>query len=172
MSETRYATCPLCEAICGIAVDVEGDRIVKIRGDEDDPFSRGYICPKAVGLMDIHRDPDRLLHPVRREGSRWVEVGWDEALGDSAGRIADIQARHGKAAAAFYFGCPTGHSYSALLFGLLFSEVLGSKNLYSSNSVDALPRLFVSSLLYGNQATLPIPDLERTDFLLVLGANP
>jgi anaerobic selenocysteine-containing dehydrogenase len=172
MRETRYATCSLCDAICGIAVDVDGDRIVSIRGDEADPFSRGYVCPKAVALMDVHHDPDRLRHPVRRDGDAWVEVGWDEALGDIAARLADIQARHGNDAVAFYVGNPTAHSYSALLFGLLFLHNLGTRNFYSSNSVDSLPRTLVSSMLYGNQATIPIPDLDRTDFLLILGANP
>jgi anaerobic selenocysteine-containing dehydrogenase len=172
MTETRYATCPLCEAICGIAVEVDGDRIVKIRGDEADPFSRGYVCPKAVGLMDIQHDPDRIRAPMRREGTSWREIGWDEALDTAARRIVEIQARHGKDAVAFYFGNPTGHSYAAILFGLFFVPWLGSKNVFSSNSVDALPRLLVSALLYGNQAVLPVPDLDRTDFLLVLGANP
>jgi anaerobic selenocysteine-containing dehydrogenase len=172
MLKTRYGICTLCEATCGIAVDVEGDRIVKIRGDDDDPFSRGYICPKAVALMDIHRDPDRLRHPVRREGNRWVEVGWSEALDAIVAGLVGTQERHGKDAVALYFGNSTSHSYSALLFILLVKGSLGSKNIYSSNSVDGLPRKMVSSLLYGNQATIPIPDLHRTNFLLVLGANP
>jgi anaerobic selenocysteine-containing dehydrogenase len=172
MTETRHSICSLCEAICGIAVDIEGDRIVKIRGDEHDPFSRGYICPKAVGLMDVHHDPDRLRHPVRRDGDRWVEVGWDEALDAIAERLVDVQARHGRDAAAFYFGNPIGHSFSGLLSGLLFAQWLGSKNLYSANSVDGLPRQMASALIYGNQALIPIPDLDRTAFLLVLGANP
>jgi anaerobic selenocysteine-containing dehydrogenase len=172
MAETRYGICSLCEAICGIAVDVEGDRIVKIRGDEDDPFSRGYICPKAVALMDVHHDPDRLRHPVRRDGDRWVEIGWDEALDAIAARLVDMQTRHGDDAVALYYGNPTGHSYTALLYGILFSQWIGTKNLYSANSVDGLPRALASSLIYGNQAVIPIPDLDRTSFLLVLGANP
>ena len=172
MAETRYGICSLCEAICGIAVDVEGDRIVKIRGDEDDPFSRGYICPKAVALMDVHHDPDRLRHPVRRDGDRWVEIGWDEALDAIAARLVDMQTRHGDDAVALYYGNPTGHSFTALLYGILFSQWLGTKNVYSANSVDGLPRALASSLIYGNQAVIPIPDLDRTSFLLVLGANP
>ena len=172
MAETRYGICSLCEAICGIAVDVEGDRIVKIRGDEDDPFSRGYICPKAVALMDVHHDPDRLRHPVRRDGDRWVEIGWDEALDAIAARLVDMQTRHGDDAVALYYGNPTGHSFAALLYGILFSQWIGTKNLYSANSVDGLPRALASSLIYGNQAVIPIPDLDRTSFLLVLGANP
>ena len=169
---TDHRVCTLCEAICGIAVEHDGERIHAIRGDEEDRFSRGHICPKAVALMDLHHDPDRLRRPMKREGSAWREVGWGEAFDDIAARIAGIQRDHGRDAVAFYYGNPTGHSYSAMLSGLLFSGTLGSRNLYSANSVDALPRLVTSLLMYGSQAVVPIPDIERTDFLLILGANP
>ena len=172
MAETRYAVCNLCEAVCGLEVEIEGDRLVSVRGDAADPFSRGYLCPKAVALIDVTHDPDRVREPLRRDGDRWTPVGWDEALDAIATRLCAIQERGGRDAVAFYYGNPTGHSYGAILAGLVFSLTVGSKNLYSANSVDGLPRTTASSLLYGNQALIPIPDLDHTQHLLVLGANP
>jgi anaerobic selenocysteine-containing dehydrogenase len=170
--KTAYATCHLCEAICGIAVDVDGGRVVRIRGDERDPLSRGHICPKGVALADIQHDPDRLRAPMRRRGDTWEPVGWEEALDDVADRLAAVQRAHGRDAVGLYFGNPVGHSYGAMLYGFAFMEALKTRNVFSSQSIDALPRLLTSLQLYGNQAVLPIPDLDRTDFLLVLGANP
>ncbi len=172
MPETHHATCPLCEAICGLTVEVEGDKLVGVRGDADDPLSQGYLCPKAVGLIDIHHDPDRVTRPMRREGDRWIPVDWDEAIDEIGSKMARIQRDHGKDAMGFYYGNPTAHAYATVLYGVLFRTQLGSKNAFSSNSVDALPRLFTSLLVYGSQAILPVPDLGRTRFLLVLGANP
>jgi anaerobic selenocysteine-containing dehydrogenase len=172
MAETHFATCPLCEAICGLTVEVEDGKLTSVRGDPEDHLSRGYLCPKAVGLIDIHQDPDRVTRPLRRDGTRWIEADWDEAFESIGAGIHRIQKEHGKDAVGFYYGNPTAHAYSSVLYGILFRELLGSKNAFSSNSVDALPRLFVSLLMYGSQAILPIPDLERTKFLLILGANP
>lgn len=172
MTTISYATCHLCEASCGIAVEHDGERILKIRGDEEDPFSRGYICPKATALADVHADPDRLRRPVRRTARGWEEIGWDEALDEAAGRLAEIQGRHGRDAVGLYVGNPTAHSYTATLFLVPLLAALRTRSMFSSNSVDALPRLLTSLSLYGSQAVLPVPDLERTSFLLVLGANP
>ncbi|MEO7329938.1 MAG: molybdopterin-dependent oxidoreductase, partial [Minicystis sp.] len=172
MPETHHAMCCLCDAICGIAVEVEGGRITKVRGDEEDPFSRGYICPKATALIDVHDDPDRVRTPLRRDGERWIPASWDEALEAVSRALVETQARHGRDAVAVYSGTPTAQSYSALLFGLLFSANLRTRNLYTANSVDTLSRLLASSLLYGNQATIPVPDLDRVQHLLVIGANP
>lgn len=169
---THLTTCPLCEATCGIVVTVDGDRVTAIRGDRDDPFSRGYICPKAPALAALHHDPDRIREPLRREGDRWVPIGWDAAFELIGERVAALQAAHGRDAVGMYFGNPTAHNYAALLGLLIFQRALGSRNSYSSASVDALPRTLVSAHLYGNQARLPVPDLERTRFLLVIGANP
>jgi anaerobic selenocysteine-containing dehydrogenase len=165
-------TCMLCEAVCGITVETEGERVVSIRGDRDDPFSRGHICPKASALGDVSADPDRIRQPMRRQGDRWVAVGWDEALDEAAQRMADIQKRHGRNALALYLGNPTVHSYSALLSAPLFSKALGTRTRYSATSVDQLPQMLASLQMLGHQLLLPIPDVDRTDFLLVLGANP
>ena len=169
---TDYRVCHLCEAMCGLAVEHEGGRIVSIRGDVGDAFSKGHICPKGVALMDVQHDPDRLRKPMKRVGDSLVEVSWEQAFEDIATRLARTQLDHGPHAVGFYYGNPTGHSYAAILFGLAFSKSLGTKNVFSANSVDALPRLVTSLFLYGNQAVLPIPDLDRTSFLLILGANP
>src|SRR6476646_3019810 len=106
MPDVHYRSCPLCEATCGVAIEVEGDRVVGVRGDNDDPFSRGYICPKAAALGDLHHDPDRLRRPVARDGTSWRELGWDEALDLVASRLRDIQRRHGKNAVGVYQGNP------------------------------------------------------------------
>ncbi len=174
-TRTDYAVCMLCEAICGIAVEHDGQRVHKVRGDEQDPFSRGHLCPKGVALADVQNDPERIRKPMRRRrdgGDRWEEIGWDEALDLAAGRLAEIQRRHGRDAVALYRGNPTSHSYSAVLFISLLKDQLGTRNVYSASPVDTLPRTLIAATLYGNQAVLPIPDLDRTDFLLALGANP
>ncbi|MBZ0121992.1 MAG: molybdopterin-dependent oxidoreductase [Sandaracinaceae bacterium] len=173
MPETHYRACNLCEAICGVAIEHEDGKITGIRGDRDDPFSRGHICPKAVALKDVYEDPDRLRHPVRREGDRFVEVGWDEAFADIGARLREVRRRHGRDSVAFCQGNPVLHNYGASIYAQTFLPwAIGTKNRFSSASVDNLPRMLVSRLLYGNQAVLPVPDLDRTDYLLVIGANP
>ncbi|MFN7952160.1 MAG: molybdopterin-dependent oxidoreductase [bacterium] len=172
MATTSYAVCHLCEAICGLEVTHEGGRVTRIRGDARDPFSAGHLCPKGVALEDVQHDPDRIRQPLRRAGSTWKPISWDEALDETAHRIVDIQRQHGKNAVALYIGNPTAHSSSALLFGLPFRDLLGTHNNYSSNSVDALTRLMTSYFLYGNQALIPVADLGRTELLLIVGANP
>jgi anaerobic selenocysteine-containing dehydrogenase len=172
MSTLAHATCPLCEANCGLRIEHDAGRVLSIRGDTDDPLSRGYLCPKAAALADLHADPDRLKQPLKRVGERWHAIGWDEALDEAAERIAAIQKQHGRSSVAMFIGNPTVHSYTAVLYGQLFASILSTRSTYSSNSVDALPRLLVSLWLYGSQARIPIPDVDRTQYLLVLGANP
>ena len=171
-TRTDHAFCMLCEAICGLVVEHDGDRVLSVRGDAEHPLSRGHICPKGAALADVQNDPDRLRRPLRRRGEDWEEVGWDEALDEAAGRIAEIQRRDGNDAVGLYVGNPTNASHSAFLLLDLLATSLDTRNRFSANSVDALPRLLTSSLLYGRQTSLPIPDIDRTDFLLILGANP
>lgn len=172
MPETHLGICNFCDASCGIAIEHEGRTILSIRGDAQDPFSRGHICPKAVAQKDLLDDPDRLRGPVRRVGDRWEKVSWDDALAEVASRIVEVQRAHGDDAVGLYFGNPMGHSYQSMLALLALARYLGSRNLFSSSSVDSHPRTLVSMLLYGNQAVLPIPDIERTDHLVIMGANP
>jgi anaerobic selenocysteine-containing dehydrogenase len=170
---THFRACPLCEAMCGIAIEVDGaGRIARIAGDRDDPLSAGHICPKAVALQDVHHDPDRLRRPLRRRGAGFEEVGFEEALEEAAERLLEIQQRHGRNAVAAYLGNPTVHSHGALLGSQLLLGALRTRSRYSATSVDQLPHMLASYLMFGHQLLLPVPDLDRTDFFLVLGANP
>ncbi len=171
-SSPHYRNCNICEAICGIEITVEADHRLKIRGDKDDPFSRGYICPKAVALQDIHYDKDRLRHPVRRTANGWQRIGWDEAFDEVAQNLKRVQAKHGRNSVATYIGNPTVHNYGALLYAPLFLRSLRTRNKFSATSVDQLAHHLASYLMFGHQLLLPVPDLERTKLFLILGANP
>ncbi|HWM88395.1 MAG TPA: molybdopterin oxidoreductase family protein [Kofleriaceae bacterium] len=174
-ARVHHQACHLCEASCGIRItlDEAGD-IADVRGDEQDPFSRGYVCPKVMGLVDVHSDPDRLRTPmIRRErGGPLEPAGWDEAFDLVASRLLAIRREHGPDAIAVYQGNPTAHNFGLLTFGQLFLRRLGTKNLYSATSADQLPHMLSSLLMFGHQLLLPVPDLDRTHYLLVLGANP
>jgi anaerobic selenocysteine-containing dehydrogenase len=169
---THYRTCHLCEAICGVEIRLRGSEILSIRGDEKDPFSRGHICPKALGLKDVHEDPDRLRRPMRRTATGWEEVSWEEALDEVAARLVAVQREHGADAVATYIGNPQAHNYSGLLGGVRFLRALRSRNRYSATSVDQLPHHLTAYLLYGHQLMIPVPDIDRTQFFLVVGGNP
>jgi anaerobic selenocysteine-containing dehydrogenase len=171
-ARTHFRTCTLCEAMCGLAIELEGEDIVGIRGDRDDPFSRGHICPKGVALQDVHADPDRLRHPVRRTTDGWERIGWDEALDYVAFRLKAIQRRHGRNAVAVYQGNPTVHNLGSMLFAPGFVRTLGTRNRFSATSVDQLPHHFAAHFMFGHQLLIPIPDIDRTHFMLILGANP
>jgi len=158
--------------MCGLMLTVDGDRVTDIRGDADDVFSRGHICPKALALREIHDDPDRLRHPVRRTRSGWEKVTWDEALDEAAERIHELQQRHGRHAIGMYAGNPTVHDHGAALGVPLFGALLRTKNRFDSNSQDANPKLFASLRMFGELTSLTVPDVDRTDFFLMLGANP
>ncbi len=159
--------------MCGISIEVEGPRILSIRGDRDDPFSRGHICPKAAALQDIHEDPDRLRQPVRRRpGGGFERIGWDEAFAEVADKLRSIQDRRGRNAVGVYVGNPTVHNYGSLLFAIPLLKALKTRNLYSATSVDQLPHHLAALEMFGHLLLLPVPDLDRTDHLLILGANP
>src|SRR3954464_9270260 len=171
MPRTVHRQCTLCEAHCGIDVEVEGDRVLRITGDAEDPISRGYICSKAAALADLYADPDRLRRPVRRVRSEWEEIGWDEALDMAANGLRAVQRRHGNDAVATYFGNPSAHTM-AVLSGLPLRHVLDTHNHYSATSADQLPQHLTSAEMFGNLALFPIPDIDRADYMLVIGANP
>ena len=158
--------------MCGIEISVDNGRITSIRGDENDEFSRGHICPKAVALQDIHDDPDRLRHPVKRTSSGWERISWEEAFEEVAGRIKAIQKEHGRSSVGIYLGNPTVHNYGSLLYGPGFMRAVRTKNLYSATSVDQLSHHVAAYFLFGHQLLIPIPDIDRTDYFLILGGNP
>jgi anaerobic selenocysteine-containing dehydrogenase len=168
----HHRTCSLCEAMCGITLEVHGDKVLATRGDERDPFSQGHICPKATALSDLHDDPDRVREPMRRERGGFVPISWDEALDEAAERIHGLQRRHGNDAMAAYLGNPNVHNMGAMLFGPTILRALRSKNRFSATSVDQLPHMFAAYYMFGHQLLAPVPDVDRTDFLLMLGANP
>jgi anaerobic selenocysteine-containing dehydrogenase len=172
MPRTHFRTCSLCEAMCGLSIEVDGDRILSIRGDEEDVFSHGHICPKAVALKDLHEDPDRLRRPLVRRGSGWEEIGWEAALDLAAERLLQVQRTHGRHAVAVYQGNPTVHNYGAILYGQMLVRALRTRSRFSATSVDQLPHMFASLMMFGHQLLLPVPDVDRTSFLLMLGANP
>ncbi|HET6889984.1 MAG TPA: molybdopterin-dependent oxidoreductase, partial [Pyrinomonadaceae bacterium] len=168
----HYRSCNLCEAICGIEITVQPDQRLNIRGDKDDPFSRGYICPKAVALQDIHYDKDRLKYPARRTPNGWQRIGWDEAFDEVTQNLKRIQATYGRNSIATYLGNPTVHNYGAMLFAPGFIRSLHTKNRFSATSVDQLAHHVAAYLMFGHQLLLPVPDVDRTKFFLILGANP
>ena len=172
-SRIHHRACNLCEAICGLVIRVENGDIVDLRGDPDDPLSRGHVCPKAVALQDIYRDPDRLRHPLRRTpGGEWVRLGWDEAFDEVAGRLREVQRRHGRNAVGIFLGNPNVHNYGSLLFGPPLLRALKTQNRFSATSVDQLPHHLAAREMFGHQLLLPVPDIDRTSFFLVMGANP
>ena len=171
-NSVHYRSCNLCEAICGIEITSAGDRHLNIRGDKDDPFSRGYICPKAVALQDFHYDKDRLTQPVRRTAHGWERIGWNEAFNEVAENLKRIRTLHGRNSIATYLGNPTVHNYGALLFAPPFLRSLRTRSKFSATSVDQLAHHVASFLMFGHQLLVPIPDVDRTKYFLILGANP
>ncbi|MDR3417582.1 MAG: molybdopterin-dependent oxidoreductase [Nevskia sp.] len=168
----HYRACNLCEAICGLEIRVRGDEILSIRGDEADPLSRGYICPKAVALKDIQQDPDRLRRPLRRTANGWEEIGWDAALDLAAERLVAIAQKYGSNSVAAYYGNPNVHNYGSMTHGSRALAPLKTRSRYSATSVDQLPHQLLTYWMYGHQLLVPIADIDRTDYFLVLGANP
>jgi len=173
----HHRACHLCEAICGLLIETQGDQIISIKGDPDDPLSRGHICPKAVALQDIHSDPDRLRSPVKRvrrdDGSDdFVPIQWSEALDTVASALVKAVQANGVDSVGVYLGNPTVHNYGMMTHqGSLFRH-LRTRNRFSATSVDQLPHHLVSLWLFGHKLLFPIPDIDRTDYFLMLGANP
>ncbi|MGO9452189.1 MAG: molybdopterin-dependent oxidoreductase [Candidatus Binataceae bacterium] len=170
---TAYRVCPFCEATCGVAIEVEGKSIISVRGDKDDPFSRGYICPKAYGLKEMYEDPDRLRRPVRRTASGWEEISWDEAYREVAARLLSIREKYGNKSVGIYAGNPVAHDF-AYIYADVLGRALPGRTVFNSAAVDHLPKVIQTGLMFGGPfgATLPIPDIDRTQYLLIVGANP
>ena len=171
-SEISYRTCPLCEATCGLAIEHEDGRVKKVRGDADDVFSKGFICPKGAALGELNEDPDRLRRPMKRIGDRWEEIDWDEAFETIETKIGEITAKHDRQSLAIYLGNPSSHNLSGTLYNRALIKSLGTRNIFSASTVDQMPKHLSSGLMFGSPLTIAVPDIDRTDFMLLLGANP
>jgi anaerobic selenocysteine-containing dehydrogenase len=171
-ARTVFRTCNLCEAHCGVAVELEHGAVRTVRGDPDDPLSRGYICPKAYALKGLQEDPDRLRVPLIREGGRWREADFEEALELAASRLRAVRDAHGTDAVATYLGNPTAHDFGAGLTLPTFLRAFGTRRRFSASSVDQFPKMLSSCLVFGAPLAVPVADIDHTDLLFVFGANP
>jgi anaerobic selenocysteine-containing dehydrogenase len=173
-TELIHRSCPICEASCGLVYEVErsAKNVVKVYGDKKDPRSLGYMCPKALAPKGVYEDPDRIKQPMRRTGNSWDEIGWDEALDEMGDRLREIREKYGKDAVGSYIGNPTGHNFGAMIYTALFAQTMDSKRSFNAGSVDQFPKNISCSLMYGDPWMFPIPDIDRTDFFLIMGANP
>lgn len=173
---THFRTCNLCEAMCGLKIEVTDQTIHSITGDVHDPLSRGHICPKAIGLKDIYQDPNRLKTPMRRivkDGvTSWESISWETAFTEIVDKLKSIQTQYGNNAVGVYQGNPSIHNWGTSLNSGNFFRLLKTKNMFSATSTDQLPHHFVSWQMFGHPMVLPIPDIDRTDFWLILGGNP
>jgi anaerobic selenocysteine-containing dehydrogenase len=170
-----FRTCPLCEATCGLALEVDAaaHTVTKVRGDADDVLSHGFICPKGVSIKELHDDPDRVRTPlVKQADGSFAPASWDEAFAVIADRLPAIMDEHGRNAVGAYIGNPAAHSLAFLLYGKVLLKAIGTQQVFSASTVDQYPKQAASALMFGTGTTIAIPDLDRTDYLLCLGANP
>jgi anaerobic selenocysteine-containing dehydrogenase len=168
----HHRICPFCEACCGLEITVADGRVKRIRGHAADVFSGGYLCPKGVALKDLHEDPDRLRQPLIKRDGHFVEATWDEAFAEIERRLPPIIASHGVDSVALTLGNPIVHKAALLLYAPRLGRAVGSKNVFSASTLDQMPKHLSSGLMFGDFLSIPVPDIERTDFLLMLGANP
>ncbi|MFT5482104.1 MAG: anaerobic selenocysteine-containing dehydrogenase [Halieaceae bacterium] len=181
MNQLHHRTCHLCETMCGIEIEHDGEQVIAIRGDKNDVLSQGNICPKATGIQDIHTCEDRLRKPLKRvrknpdeksHDDEWEEVEWEEAIDYAAGGLARIQNQYGKDSLGLYFGRSTAHNIGTLLAVTPVQKIIGSRNIYTGSTVDQMPHNFVWHHMLGHQFLCTIPDINRTDYYLMLGTNP
>ena len=171
-NKIHYRTCNLCEAMCGLKITYKAKKVISIVGDKKDPLSKGYICPKSQALKDLYEDSDRLKTPIKRVENGWEKISWIEAFEEVEHQIKKIQEKYGNDAVATYQGNPNVHNLGSMLYGGPFLKSLKTKQKYSATSADQLPHHIASLKMFGHQMLIPIPDIERTDYLLILGANP
>ena len=170
--QTHFRTCNLCEAMCGIVIQHDGEKVLSIKGDKNDPFSKGYICPKATALQDLHEDSDRLRHPVERTANGWKEISWPEALDKVAAGIQSVQKKHGQNAFGIYLGNPNVHNLGGMLTIKHLLSSIKTRSRFSATSIDQLPHHIVSMHLFGHMLRIPVPDVNRTQYMLIIGGNP
>jgi anaerobic selenocysteine-containing dehydrogenase len=171
-TETRYHQCTICEACCGLELEVSGREVVSIRGDAEDAFSHGFVCPKGAAMRELDADPDRLRQPLVRRGGVHVPVSWDEAFEEIDRGLRPIIDAHGPDSVAFYLGNPGAHSTGLLLYNQALLTGFRSRNRYSASTVDQYPKQVAVGLVFGTPFSIPLPDIDRSRYLLMLGANP
>jgi len=172
-NRTVFRTCPLCEATCGLEISVNPqEQIVRIRGDKDDVFSHGFICPKGSTLKQLHEDPDRLRKPMVKRNDVHVEVSWDEAWKEVERGLMGVIDRHGRGSLSAYLGNPNAHNLGPQLFSGVMLRSMGTRNIFSASSVDQMPMHVAGGFMFGSAQHIPVPDIDHTDYLLMLGANP
>ena len=170
--QSHYRTCNLCEAMCGLVITTTNGNIEKIEGDKKDPLSHGYICPKALAYKDLHEDSDRLKFPIKKVKGSWKKISWDEAFNLVADRLVGIQEKYGNNAVGVYQGNPSVHNYGTILYAPAFVNGLGTRNRFSASTVDQIPHQFAAYQMFGHQLLVPIPDIDRTQYMIVMGGNP
>jgi anaerobic selenocysteine-containing dehydrogenase len=170
--QTHLRTCSLCEAMCGIEIKHQDEKVISIKGDKNDPFSKGYICPKATALQDLYEDPDRLRTPIERTPDGWKELSWPDALDKVAAGIIKLQKEHGDNALGIYSGNPNVHNMGSMLTAGHLFKSLKSRSRFSATSIDQLPHHIVCMHLFGHMLRIPVPDINRTQHMLIIGANP
>ncbi len=169
---TALRTCPLCEATCGLELTLAGDEVLSISGDKQDVFSKGFICPKGFALKELHSDPDRIRTPlIKQPDGSFEPASWDEAFALIDERLQPLLAAD-RNSVAVYLGNPNAHNLDSMLYAKVLLRALGTRNLYSASTVDQFPKQMASALMFGTGTTVPVPDVDRTDHLMILGANP
>jgi len=174
MTRTALRICPLCEATCGLTLTIDDTlgRVTGARGDADDVFSAGFICPKGASFAELDGDPDRLTRPLVRRDGVFTEVTWDEAFAVVAERLGAVLAEHGGRSVGVYVGNPNAHTVAGALYAPLVSRALGTRNVFTASTLDQMPKQVAQGYLFGNPFAFTVPDLDRTDHLVIIGANP
>ena len=170
--KNHHRICPLCEACCGLEIKTQDDKVISIRGHDADVLSAGYICPKAIALKDLHEDPDRLRMPLIKRNGVHVQATWEEAFAEIAARLPPLIAHHGRNATGIAVGNPSAHKIGLLTYFGKLARALGTKNVFSASTLDQMPKQLASGLMFGHWLSIGLPDISRTDHLLVIGANP
>jgi anaerobic selenocysteine-containing dehydrogenase len=172
MATTAHRICPFCEACCGLELKIEDGKLTTIRGYDDDVHSAGFLCPKGAALRDLHEDPDRLRMPLVKRNGTHVQVTWDEAFAEIERRLPPILEKHGRDAAGVVIGNPAAHKVGLLLYTARLARALGTKNVFSASTLDQMPKQLAAGLMFGHWLSVAVPDIVRTDLLVVIGGNP
>ena len=174
MADTHSALriCPFCEATCGLTLTIADGRVTGARGDHDDVFSAGFICPKGASFAELDNDPDRLARPLVRRDGVLTEVGWDEAYAVVAERLGAVIGAHGGTSVGVYLGNPNAHTIAGSLYAPLIVRALRTRQVFSASTLDQMPKHVALGLMFGSPIAFTVPDLDRTDYLVIIGANP